>query len=496
MASTPNTLDRSHPTIRLAGGLEGLPEPMDLNAISRAMSKTSASQNDVDADAADRASMTHGTGRNHVVSDRRFGSFWDYNTQGLVLASTYNIDGKVTSGTVDGGLYAIPGSASHPSGPALRIYRFMAGAKPADRCKDDGTTQTEPYATNIINSTREAKFITRQIKRGGFQNPQINAFNADQWFLFRLSNTSKEPDDAKLVAKTLAFHRFVIEANAEALVRRIDQRIVVGAEPVWTYPETMQHITMPAMRRPDGSVYTTAAFIKDHTDADGEYKDEYVPAIACDAMQTHVVLAILPTPTLLNCVNESKYLRETNSASPLGRDEYDEAIIVRMTRAFPSPEKATEFKDNFAKHAMPEASFYIARMNERIPIMALFTEKERKRIPRTYHKQISQIAMVDLPEAAEIKRQMAETQGIAIAHLGPDQTDEENEAEMEKVRRMSRAHERKLKMDALVAKLNRLRAQKRTDGKLGAISEHPEKSEDEEGNAKGDDLGGGGGSKE
>ena len=485
-------LGRDQSNIHLAGGLDHLPEPMDLNAISRAMNKAAANEksDNTSADASANGSMTHGAGRNYVVSDRRFGSFWDYDTQGLLLASTYNIKGRVKSGASDSGLGLVPGTESHPSGPALRIHRFMPGTKPANRVDKDGTTRSASYEAQIVNAARESAFIARQIKRGGFQNPPINIFNSDQWFLFRLTETQHEPDDAKLIDKILQFHQFVIETNAAALARRIDRRTVVGPEHVWRYPATMGDLTMPALRRPDGAVFTADQFVKEHLDPDGEYMDEYVPAIACDTAQQHVVLAVLPTPTLLNCVNESKYLRESEASSPLGRGDYDEAILVRVTRGFPADELALGFKDNFAKHAMPEASFHIARMNERIPLLSLFTEQTRSHVPRTYHKQISQTAMVDLPEAAEIKRQLAESHGVAMAHFGPEQTREEAEAEMEKVRRMSRARERKLKMDEMVAKLNAVRAQTQAGGPLTTIAEASETSK------KSDDGGGGGGSKE
>lgn len=449
-----NMLARSDTSIHVSGGLETLPAPLDLTAISRAMHGKSASDDGM----ADGASMTHTAGRNYVISDRKFGSFWDFASAGITLANVYHTSDKIDSGTMVDGFTSVDATL-HPMGPAIRFLRGMPGAKPKERHTDSGDL-TPHYKACIQNALAQSAFIARQIKRGGYLNPPIELFNSDDWYVFRLGTTTNEPDDKKLVGKILAFHQFVIEAEAHALSERIDRRKVLGIEKMWKYPATVSDIHIPPMTRQDGSVYTLPEYAKDYTDKDGEPMDEYVPDIARDKMQNHMVIASLTTPTLLNCVDDSKYLKEGNALSPLGRDEYDEAILIRPTRPFATPAKAQEFKDNFAKHVMPEAAFHIISMNERVPILPLFTEWARKLIPHTYHKQVSQAAMVELPEAAAVKRELAEAQGIEIVHLGPDQTREEAEAEMDKIRRRSRAQERIAKTNEMVAKLNVLRAKK------------------------------------
>jgi hypothetical protein len=455
-----NMLSRGDTNIHMAGGLDALPEPLDLTAISRAMN----GQKSTSEGLPDGASMTHSAGRNHVASERKFGSFWDHASQGIMLANIYNTRDVITAGSMNDEEFTTVPATLHPLGPAFRCLRLMPGCKPQDRVSETGEL-TPAYMGCIQDACNQATFASRQIKRGGYLNPKIGTFAADDWLLFRIGSSKNEPDDKKLIHKVINFHKFVIEAEAIALARRIDRHMVLGIEKLRKYPANVSDIHIPPMTRADGSVYELEQYITDHMDARGEQMDEYVPDIARDSMQKHLVIAVLPTPTLLNCVDDSKYLREVNSSSPLGKGEYDEAILIRPTRAFPTPAKAREFKDNFAKHAMPEATFHIVSMDERVPILPLYTEWAKKVIPQTYHKHVSQVAMVDMPEAATVKRQLAEMQGIELAHLGPEQTQEEANLQLDKLHRMSRAQERIAKTNAMVAKLNDLRAKKESGGK-------------------------------
>ena len=431
------------------------------------------------------ASMVLASGRNYTVSDRKFGSFWDFKLQGIVLANVYHTHENVHAGTPDNEMVEVPATL-HPLGPAVRFLHAMPGAHPKQRFTDTGEL-TPHYNTCVDSAIEKANFIKRQIERGQYLNPAIQAFDADDWILFRMGTTTpaNEPDNKKLVQKILAFHQFVIEADAEALSKRIESHKVMGIEKVRKFPATVADIKIPPMTGQDGTVHTVEAYTKDHTTKDGQWIDEYVPEIARDKMQNHMVVAVLPSPTLLNCVDDSKYLQGVNALSPLSRDAYDEAILLRPTRAFATPTEAQEFKDNFAKTVMPEASFHIISMNERVPILPLYTEWAKQLIPHTYHKEVSQAAMVDMPREAAIKRELAELRGIEMAHLGPEQTRQEAEAELDKLRRVSRAQERIAKTNELVAKLARMREKKASGpSSLESISEEAA-----------NDCGGGGASK-
>jgi len=464
-------LQRTGPNIHMAETADGvaLPQPLDLQAIDQAMRGGNDGKNTTKTG---DSSMIHTAGKNHVVSDRKFGTFWNWRTQGLLLSNLYNVQPTVSTSPIQGQEKDVVHRKAelHPAGPGIRFLRMMPGAKLQDRFVKDGQTKLNAHYQECLNQAESKKaFIKRQIKRAGYLNPPIHICNSDDVLLFRVTNTQNEPDDSALIRKIVEFHQFVIEADAEALSRRIEKGSVLGVETCRRYPETAAHIHMPPMVQDDGQVYSLEEFTANMTDSDGDPYDEYVPEIAQDKMQQYVVYAQLPTPTLLNCVDDRKYLREHNSKSPLGKNEYDEGVVVKPMRVFNTIYQATEFKDNFAKHAMPEAEFYIVRMDVRVPILDVYTEWAQKVVPQTFHKQVSQAAMVDMPEAAAMRREIANLNGIDMVHLGPEQTKEEAEAEMDKLRRVQRANARIAKTQAMMAKLQRMRERK--ENGLSPISE-------------------------
>jgi len=405
-----------------------LPEPLDLAEINRLLHSTTQSNESHSTD----FHMTMVAEKNHVASDRRFGSFWNYKTQGLFLCNTFNtFEDQDASNN--------PLHTLSTSGPGMRFLQFMPGVCPPDRAQ-----HSEHYSACRSTAHSQAAQITRHLTRGRYAVYPIHMMDAETPFVFRMGPRKNEPDDGKLIQKVHDFHAFVIKTNGDAFNRAVAKHQVRKIEKPRNYPALPRDITMPPLCAADGSVVTSAPV---------GGLDEFVPEIAQNKMQKFVVFSMHPTPTLLNCINESKYLRESMPASPLGRGDYDEALIIQPMQAFYTPEKAHEFKDNFVKHTLLTGSIHVVSTNEIIPFLHLYTEWARQVIPRTYRKQTVQTAAVTMPDNAAVRRELASSAGVEMVHLGPEQTEEEAQAAMDKLQRVHRANARIAKTNELFRRL-------------------------------------------
>lgn len=452
------TLQEGRLTVMDESGL--LPGPLNLGEISRMMDGGEDGTGD-----GGNPSMVQLAEQNHVVSDRKFGSFWNYQTQGRLMFNTFN-----TCAAGD------PPHVLSPEGPGMRFLRFMPGVRPINR------PEQQAYYTQCQKACAdEANRIQRYLKRANCVNYPIYASDAETSYLFRLTNSTNEPDDEKLKQKIKDFQAFVVHANGVTFSKTVSRHKVRGVEKPRKYPATFADIDMPPMRAEDGSVVEPAISTEDASAELEDMPDEYIPEIARDRTQQYMVFAMYTTPTVLNCVDESKYLRENMPNSPVGADEYDEAILIQPMQAFPDVKGCQELKDNFAKHALLTASIHIVSMNERVSFLNLFTEQTRNTIPRTYRKETVQTAAVDIPKAMEIKRELAASAGVEMVHLGPEQTEAEAKAAMAKLEQVARANERIAKTNEMFRKL--------------AEANNPETAQRLEPVTE-EDEGGGGGSKE
>ena len=422
-----------------------LPSPLDLGAISRSMQQTNNSETDENEER--KSSMINMPDKNYTVSDTQFGSFFNYTTQGIVLMNKYNFyEGKDVQNTL------------HPMGPGIRFLQFVNGVEPEERMTPDQSSVTPEYQYAAQQAQIRATQICKQIRRSGYENPPIQCFNVEDMHLFRMGKPVNEPDDDKLKKKIIKFHTFVLSVEADKFAKRVNFRQIEDIQKPWVFPNTFEDIEKPSMTKSDGTAFTMENYLAEHVElSDGELRDEYVPEIARNEGQRHVVFGMYPSPTLLNCIDESKYLAPNLPSSPFTKEDFDEAILIKPMRAFRTPEQAAEFKDNFAKHELPEASIHIGSTNVRLPLLDLYTEWHKRNVPRTFHKEAVQHAMVDMPEAAKMKREMAKAKGYEVVHFGPEQTEEEATQAMARFEAVARANNRIAKTTKMMQRVMMLR---------------------------------------
>ena len=419
----------------------GLPAPIDLGKVNEQLKSGKESTVFLDD-------------KDHVVSSKQFGSFWNLTEQGLLLCNTFNRfqDKRVHKKKIQ------PVHNLSADGPGIRFVRFLPSVEnPTQRFEDEEKTKKTLRYKLAWTEARSCKRRVQRYTARHFKEFDFHIYDTETPILFRMGPAVHEKDDDALVQKIIQFHKFVISADTEAFLNDIHSRKIRAYKKPYVYPDTIRDISLPPYRDMDGNELdlpthentkkpilnskeepVDSSEEEEDEDAlnDEQCKEEYIPEIVRDSMQQYVVFAMLSSPTLLNCVNESKYLREYNSSSPLGNQEYDEAIVVIPMRTFHSVEKATEFKENFAKHNMKEARICCVSMYKRINLLMYFTEIGNSRIPKTFRKESVQNAVVAKQERDKIKRDLAKNSDIQFVHLGPEQTKEEAQTEINKLKKM------------------------------------------------------------
>lgn len=386
--------------------------------------------------------------KKHVISEREFGSLWDFDRHGIAIADTFaTYPGETNVHTIS------------VEGPAIRVLRFEPGVEERDRFKpppkdveNPPREMTDEYRRCCEESETTRDFILQRLRRHKCAIYNAVQTNTDDWFLFRFGKPVNEPDDNKLLDKMLQYNQFHVQSKNEEFLQRVNSGKRSTDEKLWVYPETFKDIAIPSCIDASGNPFSFA----DTVDVDPDNApEEFVPESARNNIdQKFVVCEIITTPTLLNAVDESKFLRERNPLGPIGKNDYDEAVAVRLFRPFATldgPGGAKEFKENFAKHSRLYSTIHVFPMYERVPLLGVFTEEHRKHTPTTYHTQILQNSIVERAKKAKIQRKIAAETGIELVHFGPEQTKAESDAQMEKLLSIGRAKEFIAKMTSMIA---------------------------------------------
>lgn len=383
-----------------------LPEHLDINEISKALARQN--KGGVSENAFVPCKL-------HTVSDQKFGSLWNFKQHGIVLANTFsNYPGQ------DGTQHTLSAE-----GPAIRILGCVPGLSQSERQKSQNTTRLKMFKDQAQNSLKsiDSFIVTENCARYRFKQ-----FFADEWQLFRLGPPKNELDDESLIDKMEDFNQFAMNKQNNDFMVQVHKGVTRPIEKIPELPTFLSDIPIPPRQTPDGSALPELS-----SEEIAMVPKEFVPEIARSHL-THCVIAIMTTPTLLNCVDESHLLKERVDESPVGKDEYDEAIAVLVSRPFNSEDKAIEFKENFAKHSLPHCRMYVVPLYKRIPLLDIFTKWHEETVPMSYHEEEMHKGIVERQEQEQVKRDLAESQGMDIVHFGLEQTKEEADYQVEKLK--------------------------------------------------------------
>lgn len=436
--------------------IRGLPDQLDLKAVSKVLQD----QNNTSAGVQRHQAFV--TSKPHTISDQKFGSLWNFKQHGIVLCNTFcNYPGPMG---IDHTVSA--------EGPAIRILGFSPGLLKSDRANS-----TKRNSVNMFDKRAESSLVNidKIIVAENCARYRPKKLYVDDWHLFRLRPAQYEKDDDKLIDKMLEFNKFVMNyRNAQFMdaVQKMQDRPV---ERLPDLPMFLSDVAIPPRQNESGEVMPQLT--QEEID---QVPPEYVPPRARGVLK-YVVIGIICTPTLLNCTDESEYLHEYVEASPLGKKQYDEAIAVQVFRPFTNENDAKEFKENFAKHTMPHCRIYVVPLYERLPLLEIFTQWHEETVPMSYHDMDMHEGVVDRPEQERVKRELAESQGMEIIHIGPEQTKEEGQAELDKIKNVGLAKQRVAEMEEKL--------------RMFYIKRNASQTQ-EENNNDNDDGNGGGGTKE